>query len=334
MNILMLTKLYFPHIGGVEKHVEEVARRLVKKGHKVTVITLNRDKKLPETETRGGVKILRLPYSNSKINIWKYLWLKRNLIKKADIIHYHDIFFWHWPFKPLYPLKKVFTTFHGWEGKYPVPYQYKLIRKINELLSSGNICIGDYLLKHYGTKTKYVSYGGVHKSVHDHEQIVKKKISQATFIGRLEKDLGLVEYLKAFKAIKAKHGLKITFVGDGSCREQAEKIGKVTGMVKDIKPYLKKPCLVFSSSYLTILEAMLFNRPVFALYQNQLKKDYLKLFPGAKYIHLSGSAGELVNQVNNSLQRQSSQIKKARQFAKSQTWDKVVSLYLRLWNQN
>ena len=335
MNIIFFAKYYFPHIGGVEKHAREVAELLVKKGHQVSVFTLKHESKLTDIETKGGVKILRLPYSENKFSIWKNLLQKKHLIKKADIIHCHDVLFWYLPFKLLYFFKKVFVTFHGWEGKYPIPFKYKFIRKINEILASGNICIGDYLPIHYGTKANFISYGGVSFPWDDRPtKMMSKKINQITFIGRLEKDLGLPEYFKALNKIKRKHKLKVTFVGDGSLKKQAKKIGQVTGFVKDIKPYLKTNSFVFASSYLTILEALSIGRPVFALYQNQLKKDYLTKFTGAKYINTSGSADELLNQVTSNLQGESLKALKARKaqkFAKIQTWDKVINIYLKLW---
>ncbi|MEA3355198.1 MAG: glycosyltransferase, partial [Patescibacteria group bacterium] len=296
---------------------------------------LKHEEKLLEIEIKGGVKILRLPYSNNKFSIWKNLLTKKELINQADIIHCHDVFFWYLPFKFLFPNKKVFTTFHGWEGKYPIPKKNIFIRKISEKLSNANICVGDYIKKHYGTKSNFVTYGGVNHQDNIYQPTINfKNITQITFIGRLEKDLSLDKYLKALAILKNKYNFKIIFIGDGPYRKQAEKLGTVTGFVKNIKPYLKKPSLVFSSSYLTILETMLAGRPVFSLYQNQLKKDYLKLFPGAKYIHISGSANELVSQVKNSLQGRTLQVKKAHAFAKTQTWDKVINIYLKLWNQN
>ena len=155
MKIIFFTRLYYPNIGGVEKHAREVAEGLVKKGHKITIITLKHDKRLPEIEIKSGVKILRLDYSNNKFSIWKNLLQKKELIKQADIIHCHDVFFWYLPFKFIFPKKKVFTTFHGWEGRYPIPKKNIFIRKISEKLSNANICIGHYLLKYYKTKTKY-----------------------------------------------------------------------------------------------------------------------------------------------------------------------------------
>jgi len=335
MKITFLTRYYYPHIGGVEKHSREVAEGLTRRGHKITIITLNHDKKLPELEIKGGVKIIRLPYSNTKFLIWKNLLQKKQLIKQADIIHCHDVFFWYLPFKFLFLKKKVFTTFHGWEGKFPIPKKNIFIRKISEKLSNGNICVGHYIKKYYGTKTQFISYGGCVYLKDDRlSVIIQKNIKQIIFIGRLEKDLGIKEYLKVLNMLKTKYDLKITFVGDGAYKKQAEKIGKVTGMIKDIKPYLKTSSLVFASSYLTILEAMAAGKSVFALYQNDLKKDYLKLFPGVKYMHIASSAKELINQIENNLQGPTLKVKKAQAFAKTQTWDKVIKLYLKLWNQN
>jgi len=71
------------------------------------------------------------------------------LIQEADIVHCHDVFFWYLPFRFLYPKKKVFTTFHGWEGIFPPKWQAKVIRNISEKLSFGNICVGDFIRKWY-----------------------------------------------------------------------------------------------------------------------------------------------------------------------------------------
>jgi len=335
MTILFLTKLFYPHIGGVEKHVEEVSRELIKKGHRIIVLTLKHDPKLPEIETSGGVKIIRLPYSESKWIIWKNLWQKRSLIKEVDIIHCHDVFFWYLPFKFLFPKKPVYTTFHGWEGDFPIPQKNIFIRRLSEKLSWGNICVGGYIKKYYGAKPNYIIYGAITLEPDGRRgRVLSKTFKECIFIGRLEKDTGMEDYLKALKTIKQKNGLKITFVGDGSYRSQAEKIGLVTGMVKTIKPYLKKPAYIFASSYLTILEAMVAKRSVFALYHNSLKKDYLQQFPGARYMRISNSADELIKQFNNALKNPKKidqMINRAYHFAQKQTWDKVAKKYLDLW---
>lgn len=319
MKILFLTKLFYPHIGGVEKHVFMVSRELVKCKHQVTVLTLKYDQKLKTQALIQGIKVIRLPFSNSKWGIWQQIWLNRKLIQAADLIHCHDIFFWYLPFRLLYPFKPVFTTFHGWEGKFPIPFKNILLRKIYEKLSRGNICIGDYLPLWYKTKADFISYGAV-AAVKINPG--KPKTKRAVFIGRLAPDLGLTEYFKVFKILK-KQGYKITFIGDGNLRRQAAKLGRVIGEVKNIQPYLLSASHVFCSSYLTIWEALAAKRQVFALYQNDLKKDYLIKFPAAKHIHISGSAKELISRLDQVLSP----------CFRYPIWAQVAKIYLKLWQK-
>ena len=318
MTIVFLTRYFWPRVGGVERHVESVGQELVKLGHQITVITLKHEVKLANSQRYRGLKIIRLPYSNSKWGIWRNLWQNRQILKAADVIHCHDVFFWYLPFRFFWPKKPVFTTFHGWEGVYPIPKKNILAHRLAEKLSRGNICIGDYLPIHYGTKADFISYGAVTLSYSDRAM---KVLQEIIFIGRLEKENAIEEYLAAIKLIRQKYHLPVTFVGDGQYRRQAARLGRVTGMVTNIKPYLNRPAAILASSYLTIWEALAYNRPVFSLYQNQLKKDYLEKFPAAGSINISGSAEELVGQLKEP--------KKIKVILP--TWKQVVRQYLDLW---
>lgn len=164
MTILFFTSRFYPEIGGVEKHALEVAKELVKRGQRVIVISENHGG-LKEKENHGEIEIYRIKINTSeklkKFIIWGWLYKNRELIKKADIIHCHDVFYWYLPFRFLYPQKAVFTTFHGYETHFPPSKRAILIRKISEKLSWGNICIGDFIKKWYGTKPDFVTYGGV-----------------------------------------------------------------------------------------------------------------------------------------------------------------------------
>ncbi|NHN58915.1 MULTISPECIES: glycosyltransferase family 4 protein [Halorussus] len=61
MNILQVAPRYPPHTGGVETHVAEISRRLVARGHDVTVFTADAADGLPRRETRDGVRVRRFP---------------------------------------------------------------------------------------------------------------------------------------------------------------------------------------------------------------------------------------------------------------------------------
>lgn len=336
MNILFLTRLYYPHIGGVERHVEEVGKRLVKKGYKVTIVT----ELLGETkreETIDGIKIIRFTYPKIKflglIFIWLQLLRRFQLIKTSDIVHIHDVFVWYLPFRFLFPKKVVYTTFHGWEGKYPIPQKFKFLRKVAERLSLGNICAGDYLKKWYGTNSDFVTYGGVNK-VQNSKFKIKNYNSRfkILFVGRLAEDPGLPMYLDAFKFL---HGrFEIMFLGDGKLRDKAQEFGKVHGFVEDIIPYLIKAKFVFTSGYLSILEAMAAKKLVFAVYDNPVKRDYLKMAPFAKWIVAENSPKILAEKIKYYLKHPEEEKKlvgEGYNWVQQQTWDKVVSLYLKLW---
>lgn len=60
LRVLMVTPRYFPLIGGVETHVDQVARRLVQSGASVTVLTTDPGGKLAAREERDGVTIERV----------------------------------------------------------------------------------------------------------------------------------------------------------------------------------------------------------------------------------------------------------------------------------
>lgn len=325
MTVVFLTRFFWPHVGGVERHVLEVGQELVKLGHQITVITLKHETKLANEQTYRGLKIIRLPYSDSKWGIWRSLWQHRKVLKDVAVTHCHDVFFWYLPFRFFWPKKPVFTTFHGWEGVYPVPKKNILAHRLAEKLSRGNICIGDYLPIHYGTKADFISYGAITFSYSDRAM---KALREIIFIGRLEKENAIEEYLAAIKLIRRKYRLPVTFVGDGQYRRQVARLGRVTGMVANIKPYLNRPAAILAASYLTIWEALAANRPVFSLYQNQLKKDYLEKFPAASAIYISGSAEGLLKQFE---QARKNQLPIDRLIGNS--WEQVAAIYLKLWQK-
>lgn len=60
LSVLMVTPRFAPEVGGVEQHVLEVARRMTALGCRVTVLTTDRSRHLPETEEIEGVEIRRV----------------------------------------------------------------------------------------------------------------------------------------------------------------------------------------------------------------------------------------------------------------------------------
>jgi glycosyltransferase involved in cell wall biosynthesis len=274
MKILFLTHYYAPHIGGVEKHAAEVAKALIKKGHKVTVLTEKHDPSLKSWEIIDTVKVVRFSYPHIKVvgllAIWLSIWKNRKLVTDADIVHIHDVFIWYLPFRFLYPKKAVYTTFHGWEGIWPIPKFNIFLKQLAAKYSTGTIAIGKYIEKYYGIKSDRVMYGGKDTLVH-HTGVTKTKNS-VVFVGRLEKDTGILKFLKRLDDFRFRN---VQFVGDGRLWKQCEKYGKIHGFC-DPKPFLQSAEYVVPGGYLSYIEAVSNNCKIIVYPDNPLKKDYWK----------------------------------------------------------
>jgi len=229
MNILFFCRLFYPHIGGVEKHIFELSLVLLRLGYKVSVVTELFDRSLPQVQVYRGITIHRIPITSSqkqkKFQIWKWLFFHKDLVKQADIVHCHDVFYWYLPFRFLYPSKKIFTTFHGYEGSSLPTLRAIVIHRLAKFCSLGTINVGDYLAKWYRTAAEYVTYGAVRLSIQRRKIVLrKKKTTHFLFIGRLEKETAIMQYLDIFERLQRRHSyLVLTVIGDGTLRILDEK---------------------------------------------------------------------------------------------------------------
>lgn len=337
MKILFLCRLYSPHIGGVEKHVAEISRMLRADGHKITIITERYDEKLKDYEVENGIHIYRISTGHQnklkKIIIWKEIFKIRRLIADADIIHCHDVFFWYLPFRSMFLSKPVYTTFHGYES-YPIKKKAILIRKLSEKLSWGNICIGDFITKWYGTKPGYISYGAVTVQNVKTQKLASKKDS-AVFIGRLDEQTGILTYTKAVEIVQKKRpGFTLSVVGDGKYKSKIDKKFSVLGFQKEPEKYYPKYHFAFVSRYLSILEAFAARKLVFAVYDNPVKEDYLRMAPFAKWIVIEKDPQTLVEKIEYYLDHPAEEkelIEHSFEWVKDQTWEKLIGQYKELW---
>lgn len=95
MHIIQVTPRFPPAIGGVEEHVYQISRELVKRGHNVTVITSNEvnGKIYPlQNEFMQGIHVYRFPLFMPKF--FREFWIIPNIQKgfihlKGDVIHVH-----------------------------------------------------------------------------------------------------------------------------------------------------------------------------------------------------------------------------------------------------
>lgn len=94
MHLVMIITKYRPFTGGAEKQAERMARALLRKGHRVTVLTRHW-KGLKTEETAYDVKIMRLPFWEWRtlapitfmLSCLFYLWRQR---REINLIHAHQ----------------------------------------------------------------------------------------------------------------------------------------------------------------------------------------------------------------------------------------------------
>lgn len=330
MRILMITHYFYPRIGGVEKVIMELVENLPE--HTISIITEKHESNLKDIEKfNSWTKVYRFQYPHKKyiglIYIWKWIFNNRKLIKESDIIHIHDVFVWYLPFRFLYFSKPVYTTFHGWEGKLPIPITSLIQKRIAFLFSKKVIIVGKYLEKYYKLKADVITYNGTNIDKKQTQKIPDSFV----YVGRLSDDTGLDLILTA---ISNSNNIKIEFLGDGELRNKCSQYGRVRGFVERPSDFLSKAEYCFAGGYLTILEAFAHKCLVFVCYQNSLKEDYFKNSPFSKYMIIAESPEELIRKIKFYQTHKNQKIKKieaAYRWVQDQTWENLTKQYKKLW---
>ena len=101
MKILQISRVFWPNIGGIEKHVQWLAEALVRRGHQVDVVTLNRS--FADNSPYPAYSCLDVPESDGKIHVYRVPFVGstrypiapriRRFIPRYDLVHVHGIDF-------------------------------------------------------------------------------------------------------------------------------------------------------------------------------------------------------------------------------------------------
>ncbi|MFW9850622.1 MAG: glycosyltransferase family 4 protein [Candidatus Thorarchaeota archaeon] len=345
-SLLMVSPRYLPAIGGVEKHVHTLAKRLLKRGITVTILTVSHSSELKTMEFIEGIKILRMPYSYSRVPVLGWLWVLKHIRKfeNHDVIHFHDtipLLFWGVPLLLLYAFRRVAVTFHGYE-KDPVPLRFLLLRKIASKLISNTLCIGSFIESIYGIKCRKKTVGAVTQN-----KIEPRNSSNiAIYLGRLEEDTGILEYIEAIRILREKHGFKlpIRVIGGGSLRDTIERKSReygitieLLGVVGKPDPFLADSKFCFASGYLSILEALSNNVPVIGLAKTPLRHKYLlSMKTAGAPISIQQSAEFVADEMAHLLTNRKlySKIQVAgRKFTIKMSWEELERMYIKMWTR-
>ncbi len=342
-RVLFVSHRYKPALGGVEKHVGRVIKELVQFGVEITILTSSHTPSLSRQEQERNVRIFRLPYSWERNPPLVYLWMivNRRRFRGFHVVHIHDtlpLLLWYLPLLVMDSATPVYATFHGFERD-PVPVIFKLLRKIAKRLVSGSICIGHFIPETYGVDCDVILTGAT-----DCVDLVEQPRNGAVFVGRLEQDTGLLEYIEAIALLREMHSIEmpLTLCGTGSLQKEASDLAVSKGIAMEQMGLVSNPQAVMNSNqiclaagYLSILEAMSLGLPVIGIARSQLKAAYLNGVlkdggPISIQTTAEGVAREIARIINDShLAARISQ--SGKQFASKMTWNRMTRAYLDLW---
>ena len=292
MKVLIVSKYFYPQVGGVESNAFYVARELVKRGADVTVLASGEKRSEERIE---GIKVIRLPtwltigpapispgvftaVLRQKFDIANlhdpnpaqnfFAWLALRLKRKPFVVTYHsDIV----PYSLSIKLMKYLYV-HFFQ-------RYFLFRKAKQLMptSPQYIEISD-ILHHFRHKCSIVP-NGVDLAVFKPKKI-KTSGKDILFVGRLIYYKGLQYLIKAMPEILEKvPDAKLTIVGDGPLKGEWMALARRLkvdhkidwkGRVSDeemLREYQKCDVFVLPSIYKTeafgivLLEAMACGKP-------------------------------------------------------------------------
>jgi glycosyltransferase involved in cell wall biosynthesis len=226
--LALITPYYLPHIGGVEVHVANLARRLAKKYR--TIIISSKPSKADYQ-----IKSLQVPYSPIPMYFPKV---------KAEIYHSHVP-------SPFFALKadevaKEIKAYHiiTYHNDVVVPERVdglsipnffgKIIEKYNEKIVLPLLERSDTVI---ATTRSYAETSSVLSSVQDKLEIVpngvdtsvftpskNSKRNEVLYVGRLVEYKGLPHLIKAMKSVQAMEDVKLRIVGEGEDRRMFEEM--------------------------------------------------------------------------------------------------------------
>lgn len=309
-----------------------------------------------------------------KLRLWWELARHLNLFQQADVIQIHDVWWWVWPFRWFLPKSKLFMTFHGYEGSQNPDAKQQRAHQKAANMTQGNLCIGGFHEKWYGVKPTEVSFGAVEAEgrvdkrdmgksemlistalgQHDGKgkslngmlepsllrglrQVQNDEILNLIYAGRLNTDVGIMEYLQGLKEYlenSPEQSLHLDVFGSGPLISQAQSYSKRHNLPVKFHGWVDPKSLKWSkydialvSRHLAIIEALANGLPVIAHYSSPIKKDYLLLTPFAKWIYVFNDPVQFAKTIDNLNQLPA----EAEKWASRQTWGKVVDLYEQLW---
>jgi glycosyltransferase involved in cell wall biosynthesis len=226
MNIIQVCPRYFPDIGGVETHVQEISERLVRQGHHVEVVCTDPRGVHPSQDCINGVHVRRFrSFAPNDAYFFAPGMFRYIRSFDADILHAHGYHAFPALFARMAAKKKIFIFTPHYHGKGHTPFRNTLLKFYEpcgrSILNRADriICVSGYekylITNNYGPREEkfVVIPNGLNLS----EFMVAsdpgtKNPSRLLYIGRIEKYKGIQKIIDALPDLPE---YTLTLVGKG-----------------------------------------------------------------------------------------------------------------------
>ena len=236
LKVLQLNKYYAPHIGGIERVVQQLAEGLAEETQMTVLVCAEGKKK--EDSVVNGVRLIRMPRTikldSMPVSV-EYIREFRKLAKEQDVVHLHMPF----------PFGDLTCLLSGYKGKLVLWWHSDVVRQkklmllykpiMMKILKRADLIIvatkghieGSAYLKPFREKCKVVPFG-VEKSVENAADsyiaesgtAIEKKGTAAVrflFVGRFAYYKGCDVLLEAFSKVE---NAELYLVGSGTIEDE------------------------------------------------------------------------------------------------------------------
>lgn len=369
MKILQITSSFFPVLGGQEKVVYEISKRLSERGHELTILTtdlFSENEKYVKEEFSEGIRIMRF---KNKYFLGGYgycpeavKWLKKNW-KNYDVVHSHGYnrYLSEIALNKLYKKKPLIFSPHGFiHTKKNLIFKKihdltlgKFVRKANYCTALTNLDFGEY--KRLGVKQEKIIKipNGVdinRFSKNNKKEIaeIKKKYGKfILYVGRIHESKGLQYVIEAIKNIN----VKLLIVGkDSGYKKDLERIADsmnirdkilFAGGINDeriVSFYGASEAFVLFSEWegfgIVAIEAMATGKPVIVSDRGSL--PYLVKDDKQGFVVEFKNVGKLKKKIEEVLSNKKLQIRMGKEgikTSKNYDWENIVKEYEQIYGR-
>ena len=247
LNVLQLNKYYFPHIGGIERVVQQIAEGLAQDTNMTVLVSA--ESKTRQEETIEGVHLIRLSrhikFGSMPVSFGLFTELRR-LAKTQDIIHLHMPF----------PIGDLACLLSGYKGKIVLWWHSDVVRQkklmilykpvMMQMLKRADVIIvateghieGSVYLKPFREKCRVIPFGvetSIEEAADRHllqesytaqtikEESADEHLVKFLFVGRFSYYKGCDILLDAFSKV---HGAELILAGSGDIKAELEEKAK------------------------------------------------------------------------------------------------------------